>query len=254
MLEEKLKVGIFVKRTPVPSFFEPQIMNEIITYIYAHDLDIFLGPEWLFTPEDRLFSDSEKNALIENIASRTKDKDTLIIPGSIMWEDDNYYYNTTPLIFKGDVIGETHKFFNGGSSNLAKKRNSKKEWYPEKYVWDAKSETDRWWDNKKRAKFREEFPSVFNWKEYKIGVEICADIGTIANVLGETSLDLYFLVSCGRGLTSEKLPIKGKSGYGLCSDGDGKSQVFQRIYGEEQNVIRLNPKSELEELHIYELS
>ena len=194
-------------------------------------MDIFLGPEWLFLPEERIYSKKEKEEIIDDIAEKTRDRDTLIIPGTIMWEDEEFFYNTSPLISKGRLIGETYKLGNGGSKDAAiTDRGCKKKWHMDKFLGNSPYQ---------EVNFRKEHKGLFEWKGYRLGMEICCDKGYILDIR-EPHVDLYFLVSCGRGLEDGigYLPIE-LGGYGLCSDGfkkSSKQRVKRMKEGESENI------------------
>ncbi len=115
MLEEKLTAGILAKDTP-NGLDQTNIVSEIAEAINKYNLDIILGPEWMLMPKERFYSKEEKDSLITKLIETTKDKDTLVMPGSMMWFDGSYFYNTTPVISKGNLLGEYYKHIDGGSS------------------------------------------------------------------------------------------------------------------------------------------
>lgn len=230
MLEKTLRAGIIVENT---SAGVPQggLVNKITDYINYYKLDILLGPEWLFLPDKRLYTKAEKERTIGRIAENTKDRDTLIIPGSILWEDGDLFYNTAPLISKGQLIGEYHKFYDGGDAGKAKDKGCVK---------------------KKHA---ERVKEIFSWKGYRIGLEICADSGLLNEHMGKSNdplLDLYFLVSCGLTLHElSRLPVD-IGGYGLCADGSGpECMVFKKK--ENQNNKAVKSRKVSKQFHIYRL-
>ncbi|MDP2906991.1 MAG: hypothetical protein Q8O03_03555 [Nanoarchaeota archaeon] len=214
MLEKKLKVGILIKDTHHSlrgNVASKNIVREIKAGINKYDLDIFLGPEFIFALENRLYNKQEKDNLLKELAEPTKNKDTLIIPGSIVWEDGSYFYNTAPIISKG-IINEYHKHEKDGYSlSFAEAKNCK---------------TKKYYSGTK--------PAIVSWRNYRIGVEICIDSAyrRLYSFLQEKHrplLDLYFLVSCGAQIShADQIPIK-NLGYGLCSDGEEPtSEVLQR--------------------------
>lgn len=213
MLEERLKAGILVRNTRSLRDYLPSksIAREIKDYINKYSLDIFLGPEFIFSLENRLYNKQEKNSLLKELAGLTKNKGTLIMPGSIMWEDEDYFYNTAPLIFNGRAR-EYHKHRKDDYSiGFAKAKNCK---------------TKQYYSGKSGA--------VYPWRGYTIGIEICVDklyrrLDKFLIKKDMPLLDLYFLVSCGVKIShADQIPIK-NLGYGLCSDGEKPtSEVLQR--------------------------
>lgn len=228
MLEKKLKAGILTKGSQ--GGIEKEVLIEnIVGHIDKYKLNIFLGPEWLFLPKDRFYSESEKDDIIMSLAQKTSSVDTLIIPGSIMWEDKDSYYNAAPIIHGGILIGEAYKDCDGGTENRAKERFCKKRRYRPRDYKNADEMFDRTRDG------------VFKWEGYDIGVEICCDQGHIKTGLKTSNLDFYFLVSCGLGIIEGFLPIR-KEGYALCSEGNGRyTQVFWK--NKKGGLKHLEPKN-----------
>ncbi|MDP2906992.1 MAG: hypothetical protein Q8O03_03560 [Nanoarchaeota archaeon] len=233
MLEEKLKAGILTYHSMFGKVQQGRLVSDISDYVHEYELDILLGPEWLFMPETRLYSKEEKQDIVKGLAEKTKTRDTLIIPGSIMWEDDKFFYNTAPIISKGKLIGEQHKWTDGGSKMKACTRSCSKPKYKD-------------FDNPR---------DVFKWRDYRIGVEICADMGELYHHLEKSELpflDFYFLVSDGVLISKyeQEIPLK-LNGYGLNSDGEGLTIVLRRGKGRFDMQF---PKKELKDLKIYELT
>lgn len=233
MLEEKLQAGILTYSSICGKVPQGRLVSDIADYVNDNELDILLGPEWLFMPETRLYSKKEKEGIIEELAEKTKTRDTLIIPGSIMWEDDTFFYNTAPIISQGKLIGEQHKYTDGGSKTKATFRNCSKPKYR-----DLEKKLD-----------------AFKWRNYRVGVEICSDMGKLLNSLEESCkpfLDLYFLVSDGCMITSypKDMPVK-DFGYGLNSDGDDLAIVLRR---EGRNFKTIDSEQEFKDIRIYELT
>jgi len=243
MLEKKLKAGIIIEDTPsLMGFNERKLIRRISRYV-STGLDILVGPEWLFMPKEKLYSKSEKDSLVEEIANTTKDYNSLIMPGSIMWEDDSYFYNTAPVITKGKILGEYHKYFDGGSSTYAIDRGCKK------------------------LKYEKKQQGIYPWQDYKLGVEICADGGLLYCRLPEEerqSFDFYCLISSGSTLFKRHMPLK-IGGYALNSNGaDPYSIVVKKECWKENKNPRwvanmwdyeeIKPKKEFNKLHVYELN
>jgi len=224
MLEEKLNVGILLKDTS-SEVVQNSLVKDIAHYVNDYKLDVFLGPEWIFMPPKRVYTASEKNKIIQKLSQKINNKNALIIPGSIMWEDEKLFYNTSPLISKGGLIGEYHKHQDGGDVLHASFRNCRKKMYS-------------------RISHK-----VFKWKGYRVGVEICADQGELGGFLEDTDkplLDLYFLVSCGAYLSTGWAPLK-NGGYGLNSDGDDYcSRVIQRKEDAYNRLVKVNKSKQKE--------
>ncbi|MDP2906994.1 MAG: hypothetical protein Q8O03_03570, partial [Nanoarchaeota archaeon] len=122
MVKKTLKAGIIARNTGSDNLSQEGLLEEIINSIHEDKLDIFLGPEWLFLPKDRLYTKEEKENITSKLADTSKERNTLIIPGSIMWFDENKFYNTSLIIAEGRVLGEYNKHLDCGSSLRAHKR------------------------------------------------------------------------------------------------------------------------------------
>jgi len=233
MLEKKLKAGIMTGYKTFEKTPQGKLVSDISDYIHEYDLDILLGPEWLFMPEKRLYTKEEKKEILEEIAEKTKTRDTLIIPGTILWEDDKFFYNTAPIISEGKLKGEQHKWSDGGSRMKAFFRNCSK---PKYKCFDKPRD-------------------VFKWRDYRLGIEICADMGCLIKYLEESELpflDLYFVVSDGVLITKyeNEIPIR-LNGYALNSNWEGLSIVLKRGKGRFDMIF---PKPNLDEIKVYELT
>lgn len=240
MTEEKLKAGIIARNTGSDNLSQEGLLEEIIESIHKYNLDIFLGPEWLFLPKDRIYTKEEKETIISRLADTSKGRNTLIIPGSIMWFDENIFYNSSPIIAEGRVLGEYYKHLDCGSSFRAYRRG-----YTDKEY------------------FRGNGFERHKWGGLNISLEICADRGELARFLktrpDEPLLDLYFLVSCGPYLPKD-IPVK-NLGYGLCSNGDNlKTEVLKRedidkeynlkVIHSKNNIIDYTPRLDIYELEM----
>ncbi|MCG2718180.1 MAG: hypothetical protein L6408_05020 [Nanoarchaeota archaeon] len=212
MLEEKLRVGINVRYTS-SGVDQEGLIDEIVGQIEKHDLDIYLGPEFLFMFErniTHIYDEKEKGLIFGEIAERTKHRDSLIIPGSMVWHDEKYLYNTAPIISEGK-IQEYHKKADGGTALHAEFRNCK------------------------LGVFMKGDLGFFDWKDFKFGLSICADRMDISNFIINNDvplLDFYMLTSCGCTLLTNYVPVR-LGGFGLCSDGssDLKSEVWEATGG-----------------------
>lgn len=229
---ESLKAGLLAVNTN-DYFKQDGIVETIGEYISKHELDVFMGPEWLFVPKNRLYKKEEKDYIVSRLVKTTEGKDVFVVPGTMMWEDENYCYNTAPIIADGKLLDEYKKRTDGGSIALAKDKKCKK-----------------------RYRRGTEY-GYYSWRDYKIGVEICADNGDLKDFLDEKNgpyPDLYMLTSCGMTLGSYSSPIR-MGGYALNSDGYYKvSGVSKREkIGNKDSIIDIQPVGKDKKLELYEL-
>ena len=227
-----MPVGILTTKT-VEGADQEGLVERIGEHISKHNLNIFVGPEFLFMPKDRLYSKQEKDAIIQRLAEFTKDKEILLIPGTIMWEDEESFYNTAPVIANGKILGEYHKQTDGHSIKHAKKRGVTKEYHM----------GDRF--------------GMYDWGDLKVGVEVCADYGNLRAEQPE-GIDLYIIPSAGfdygpfGGVMREgdelRSPPISKRGYIFNADGRRGTSIVSPKYPD-----KMDPKGKDLELDIYEI-
>ncbi|MFA5142355.1 MAG: hypothetical protein WC471_05285 [Candidatus Woesearchaeota archaeon] len=234
MVVDKKRAGVFLEHTSWGGD-KPGLVEGISDLIKEHSLDIFLGPEWLFMPpiEHDLMDQIQKENLVDRLAENTKSLDCLVIPGTIMWQDSEYVYNAAPVLYKGELLGNQYKSKDGGTCENAALRKCTKPMHTYST------------------------PRVFDWKDCRFGIDICADMGRMYEFLDGRKLpflDMYFLVSCGSSLALEctdlvfmsMVPAK-PGGYALCSDGFAphknsrclqKSLNGERYSGKEPKLVK----------------
>lgn len=216
-MSDELITGILADETWKGSKQEG-LKEKIASMIEEYELDIFLGPEYLFMPEQRIYTRSEKEEICQYFADKSKETGCLIIPGTIMWQYEDHFYNTTPIIYNGNVV-EKHKSIDAGDSDLAKERGCQK------------------------ALFTDNTQNIVEWNGLKIGLEICREAGKLPE---SAKLDIYVLVAAGLSLDGYlydyrnygfELPVK-EGKYALNSNGSqlSESQVYQKK-GRENKVI-----------------
>jgi len=220
MLEKKLKVGMMCKRTGL-GVRQDDLVDKMAKQIDKYELDIFLAAEWIFMHKDKIYTKQEKEDTIGDLCFKTRDTHTLIIPGSIMWFDDDFSYNAAPIISNGKILGEDYKKTDAGSTFHTEERGCKKPYY------DARSKEKK---------------KLFEWETYRFGVDICADIGNVKDLINknEDLLDFYFLISCGLTLSRfDVRPIKYKR-YALCCNGamSNRNKVLQREDDQRKTLSR----------------
>ncbi len=194
---ESLKAGLLAISTPDDNYKQDELVEMIGEYISKHNLDVFMGPEWLFVPKKRLYQAEEKDDLVSKLVKTTEGRNILSVPGTMMWEDERYCYNSAPIIVDGKLLDEYKKRTDGGSISIAKEKNCEKTYC-------------------RGIKY-----GLYSWRNYKIGVEICADHGHLKDHLDKEKIsypDLYMLTSCGMTLGSYSTAVK-MNGYALNSDG-----------------------------------
>jgi|TARA_B100001971_G_C18079092_1_gene477281 hypothetical protein len=187
-----MKVGLYAVETS-NGFDQDGLVERIASIVNGNNLDVFLALEWLFVPKDRLYKEPEKEDIVHRLAELTADSGALVIPGTMLWEDRRYIYNTAHVISGGEV-SEYHKFSDGGSIRMSRERGCQKRLRKQK--------------RKKR----------FNWNSLDIGLEICSEGGFLFRNLNQLP-DMYLFTACGRELNDYSLPIR-KHGFAFGVNGN----------------------------------
>ncbi len=207
-MSKLLTVGVIDINTNKPRYSSLEKTLDVLEKARQLDLDIIIGPEWsLMDNQSNLetaYSYKELEEVFYRLKNATKGTNELTIAGTaVIYTKNMKMYNFLPVIYDGNVIFSTIKasdggtsFFNDGTYELIGRDYS--------------------------------IANDFEWKKLKIGLEICADSGTLYRQ-GKKGLDLQILVSSGIRVTN--LAVK-KGGYLICSDGVPK--------GRKTYVIRTN--------------
>jgi predicted amidohydrolase len=93
--------------------------------------DIIAFPEYYFVQsEDKspIDSSQRKDKILRQLIGWSQEFDCIIIGGSLVEEENGYYYNRSYLLNKGDIIGyydKIHLFRNEGKGNLPPVMNIK---------------------------------------------------------------------------------------------------------------------------------
>jgi len=192
-----------LKDSTMPNKFPKEPLDIVKdALIYDDSIDILLAPEWFLNASGRAFSKSEFEDLefrITDLSSIYPDK--LLIPGSVVWHQNNYLFNTAFI----SSFGKTQKYFKKTSGG------------------------DSIWENSSEIKF---FPHYnqgkFAWKNYNVGLEICADheIKTLKEDLN-FAFDLQIVISCSMSLRDYAITVVDKGLVMICDGYLNYSGVFQ---------------------------
>lgn len=194
-MQRLLKVGIIDINTNHPRYSSLEKTLSVLENAKKFDLDVIIGPEWgLMNNQlegEKPYSYSELDQLLGKLRALTISTKTLVLPGSaVIYTKKMKMYNFLPVLYNGKVIFSTIKVNDGGTSFF---NNGQYELIGRDYSVNKK----------------------FMWNNLDIGVEICADSGSLYRE-GKRNLDLQILVSSGIRITN--LAVK-KEGYLICSDG-----------------------------------
>ncbi|MCL4376458.1 hypothetical protein M1558_03130 [Candidatus Parvarchaeota archaeon] len=199
-MSKLLKVGVIDINTNKPHYSSLEKTLNVLEKARQFDLDMIIGPEWGLMDNqvnfEAPYSYRELKKLFYRLKNATKGTDELAIAGTaVIYTKNRKMYNFLPVIYGGNVIFSTIKTTDGGTSFF---NNGNYELIGRDYS----------------------IANDFEWKNLKIGIEICADSGTLRRQ-GKKDLDLQILVSSGIRITN--LAVK-KGGYLICSDGVPKGK------------------------------
>jgi hypothetical protein len=196
-MQRILNVGVLNINTANPGYSSLEKTLSIIEKNKYSGLDILVGPEWSLmnnnVENEKPYSPGKFRDTLAKIKDASRYSNTLIIPGTaVIHTKENKMYNILPVVYKGQIIFSTIKKADGGTSFFD--INNNYELIGEDY------------------KIR----NTFYWKGIKIGIEICADSGTL-HEQGENNLNIQILSSSG--VRNTTLAIK-ENGYLICADGN----------------------------------
>ncbi len=199
-MSKSLKVGVIDINTNKPKYSSLEKTLDVLEKARKFDLDIIVGPEWSLM-DNRFsneipYSHEELKKLFGRLKNATNKTEELAVVGTaVIYTKNRKMYNFLPVIYDGNVIFSTIKTTDGGTSFF---NNGNYELIGRDYS----------------------MTNDFEWKNLRIGVEICADSGSLYRQ-GKRNLDLQILVSSGIRITN--LAVK-KGGYLICSDGTPKGK------------------------------
>lgn len=216
-MSQLLRAGIININTNHPTYSS---LEKTLSLIYENrnKLDIIIGPEWGLMENNDLWNEyplesSNFGKLIECIREISSDSDALIIPGTaVISTRAKMMYNILPVFYRGKIVFSTIKRNDGGTSFFG---NDEYKLIGEDYL----------------------IEDTFMWKNLKIGIEICADSGTLYRE-GKRDLDIQILSSSG--IRDTKLVVR-QNGYLICSDGNPKAGLKNYIIKTKSAEYGINP-------------
>ncbi len=227
----KLRIAMFNYPTSANgTLITPELYWETMQRLSSDNYDIIACPEWglFFCKEGRpqLTCTEEKEDLVARLCDLSSNKRQLILPGTMMWQQEGTKIsNTLPIVGNGKYYGDHHKHTDGGSEQAIKNTGLKK--------WKLK-----------RAK---EYCATFKWEGLDVATEICADVGYLKYL--PFKLDLQFLLACGLRHSISDLHLKRK-GFGLGINGLGIANKIKFNQKEPINssAYQFQPKSRLSQV------
>jgi hypothetical protein len=174
-------------------------LAEILRVLKKHpEVDIFLAPEWIFGAPPHYKTEAEFRTIQAALAAATQGTSKLVVPGTIVWVDNGgRTHNTALVVCNGRTLLEYSKRSDGDDAAPAKQVGL--HWQPGRTS------------------------GVFEWRGYKVGLEICADNrrARLRRDLAKTdlkSVDLQLLVSAGVVPKNDRLAVH-QGGLIACAEG-----------------------------------
>src|SRR3989344_446076 len=188
--EEPLKIGIVEAETRISGSDQQRIFRLIREAYASKEYHVIISPEYSFMPRSRPLSEAELAEYLEKL-KHLSDR-TLLIPGTFVWKKEDRIQNSCYVFYNGEIIHQQDKIEDGGEGRFAVRHSLK--YQPGETL------------------------SPFQWKDLKIGIEICADAGSLAQrrVL---DLDIVFLVASGNPDLPRSMKAVHQKGYGVVADG-----------------------------------
>ncbi|PIN70417.1 hypothetical protein COV93_01550 [Candidatus Woesearchaeota archaeon CG11_big_fil_rev_8_21_14_0_20_43_8] len=156
------------------------------------EFDILLAPEWYFLKRNKLYTKREKEAIKTTLSKATEGLESLIIPGTIGWEDGRHYHNTAFICIDGNVDEYTKQ--NAATSDMALCTKN--------HVGGIR---------------HGKAPHYITWRGFDVAVQICRDYPCS---IPKKKVDMQIIPACNLIFLPENLRLKEKGLY-LKSDGEG---------------------------------
>ena len=188
--------------------------------------DIYAGPEYLFAPQ-KPYTEQQKNQILQRFKDISEGK--LIMPGTIAWTPDNQHWmNTLYAIADGEIIHQYSKETDSTDSHFYK---------------DFKYGTVKEQKNTK---------NVFDWRDLKIGTEICRDHGhgRLKKYMEKNainSVDMQVILANNGTLSKKQFGIR-DSGLVMLVDGTDE-QTITTLTNKQNNIIYKSDQNQNYEIH-----
>lgn len=194
---------VLIKQKSHPSILRRNPVERIEETISQHNPDLIVAPEYFMNNERRIYTREEKDTLVQRIADVSGDR--LIIPGTILWQENGEMRNTLFAVSDGKALAEHDKSVDGGDKLIAQCYGINEVHYGE---WKA---------------------CAFPWKGFDVSLEICMEHGD--KLLKETGehADLQIVAGHGAVIRPHALHLK-TQGYAIVCDGQRPrtSEIQQR--------------------------
>ncbi len=198
LIQKPFKVA-FIKSATDPESRKQgyAVMHQtILSAIESSNYDLIIAPEYSYFPNTKPLQTEDNQEIRTEICAATNGKSSLVLPGTIVWKDQNDDMRNSLYAFSNGIeLIEYHKINPCNGEKL----------YAYSYDLNYSSGIS---------------PAVFNWNQLKIGVEICLDYGEL-NKFNFNNLDLRVLIASGssEGFRKIDLSVLKQDGVALAIDG-----------------------------------
>ncbi len=182
---------VLIRQRTHPSIARRSPLERIAEAIKEHNPGMIVAPEYFLNNEQKVYSREEKNGIVKKICDISGER--LIVPGTILWQENGFMYDRGLLVSGGKVIAEHDKSEDGGEGFIAK-------------------------DYRLKFAAGTGHGSVAKWNGLDVGLEICAEHGCEALKKRGKRLDIQIVVSHGEDLYGSSLRLR-KGGYAILSEG-----------------------------------
>ncbi|MDP7491559.1 MAG: hypothetical protein QGG26_01210 [Candidatus Undinarchaeales archaeon] len=224
----------FDRYSPRDESFMDAYQDTISTALEANP-DVLVGSEYSFFPHVPLTRE-EKDERLEQMREISEEHpDTLLLPGTYLWQEGGKLHNTLPVFHKGEIVYSYDK------QNSANGEN----WVAEQHGLEYEAEKSR---------------GVFEHRGLSMGLEICYD-HSCYELSGKDveDLDLQFLVANGKNFIESAAVVR-SGGYHVRCDGDedgyGGVEVNRRVGSDEFDEVSTGQERDLPndmKLDLYDL-
>lgn len=180
-----------IRQKSHPSIIRRNPLEKIAETIEMHNPDLIVAPEYFMNNEKRIYTRQEKDELVQKVADIAEDR--LVVPGTVLWQEDGLMRNTAVAVSNGKVLAEHDKSIDGKDGVLA-----------ESYGLSP-------FYGKLEA-------CMFKWKGLKVSLEICAEHMEALQKKKGRKPNLQIVPAYGAYMDNSTMLVKNK-GYAILCDG-----------------------------------
>lgn len=194
--------ALLIREKTHPSIPRRSPIERLEETIKLYNPDLIVAPEYFMNNERRIYTREEKEGLIKRIADVSGDR--LIVPGTILWQEDGLMRNTAVALSEGKIIAEHDKSTDGGEALIAQPYGLS----PFYGKWEA---------------------CMLPWRGLDASLEICTEHGDKMLKEKGKRVNLQIVLGHGGQLRPHSLHLK-TQGYAIVCDGQRPrtSEIQQR--------------------------